>query len=82
MDMQSVINAVVVAVIAAIGWFARQLWEAVADLRKDVKDIEVALPTNYVRKDEFVDALRDLKKEISDGFTRIYDKIDAKADKN
>lgn len=81
MDMQSLINLGLGTAMAAIGWFARQVWEAVAELRHDLKVIEVAMPTNYVRKDEFVDAIRDIRHDLDVGFRRIYDKIENKADK-
>lgn len=81
MDTQTLINLGVGLAIAGGGWFAREVWGAVKELRKDMKDIEVALPSHYVRKDEFTAALKDLKKEITDGFTRIYDKLDDKQDK-
>ena len=29
-----------------LGWIFRQVWDAVKDLKDDVKDIEVNLPTN------------------------------------
>ena len=81
MDAQSLINLAGGAALAALGWFARQVWDAVAELRRNVKDIEVAMPTNYVRKDEFADAIRDIRHDLDVGFRRIYDKLDAKADK-
>lgn len=81
METQSMINIGLSALMGVIGWFARQLWEAVDELRRDLKGIEVAMPTNYVRKDEFSDAVRDLRHDIDIGFQRIYDKIDGKADK-
>ncbi len=81
MDHQTLINLGVGLAIAAGGWFAREVWGAVKELRKDLHDIEIALPTNYVRKEDFADALKDLKKEIAAGFTRIYDKLDEKQDK-
>lgn len=81
MDTQNLINIALGTIMAAIGWFARQIWEAVAELRRDVKEIEVAMPTHYVRRDEFAEAIRDLKQDLNDGFKRIYDKLDGKADK-
>lgn len=78
MDMQGIINLAAGASLAVMGWFARQLWEAVAELRKDVHDIEVALPSNYVRRDEFGDSV----KEIKDMLGKIFDKLDNKADRS
>ncbi|KPK13929.1 MAG: hypothetical protein AMJ56_00295 [Anaerolineae bacterium SG8_19] len=81
MDIQGLINLGLGTIMAGIGWFARQIWEAVAELRKDVKQIEVSMPTHYVRKDEFVDAIREIRQDLDVGFRRIYDKLDGKADK-
>ena len=82
MDTQSLINLGLGTSMAAIGWFARQVWEAVAELRRDVKSIEVAMPTHYVRRDEFADAIREIRHDLDVGFKRIYDKLDGKADKS
>jgi len=77
MDTQNIINIVTVAAIGSGGWFARELWGAVKDLRKDLHDIEIDLPRSYVSK-------LDLDKRmdhIETMFQRIYDKLDNKADK-
>jgi hypothetical protein len=77
MDMQHVLNFAVGGVLAAFGWFARQLWDAVAALRDDIRAIERDLPVNYVRKDDFVDAMR----RVEDMLGKIFDKLDGKVDK-
>ena len=74
---QGTINIAIGAALAVVGWFARQLWEAVQSLNGDIHQIEVDLPVNYVRKDE-MDKRMD---HIEDMFKRIYDKLDGKADK-
>ena len=62
---------------AILGWLGKTVWEAVQDLKNDIKNIEVELPTYYVRKDE-LDARLD-KLEIL--LSKIYDKLETKADK-
>ena len=74
---QGTINMAIGATLAVVGWFARQLWEAVQSLKSDIHQIEVDLPINYVRKDD-MDKRMD---HIEDMFKRIYDKLDGKADK-
>lgn len=39
MDLQHVLNFLIGAVLAALGWFARQMWDAVAALREDIEDM-------------------------------------------
>jgi len=77
MDTQSVMNIVSVAAIGAGGWFAREIWGAVKELRRDLHELEVDLPKSYVSKFD-IDKRMD---HIEDMFKRIYDKLDAKADK-
>jgi hypothetical protein len=80
-DTQSLINLAGGAALAALGWFARQVWDAVGELRKDVHQIEVDLPSHYVRRDEFTEfarEIRDISKQI---FDRISSLEQRKADR-
>ena len=77
MDIQAIMNLVSVAAIGSGGWFAREIWGAVKELRKDLHEIEVDLPKSYVSKFD-MDKRMD---HIEDMFKRIYDKLDGKADK-
>lgn len=76
-DHQFIINSVLGLVVGLVGWFARQLWDAVKDLQRDIHNIEIDLPRNYVRKDEFFDNM----KEIKDMLGKIFDRLDNKVDK-
>jgi chaperonin cofactor prefoldin len=77
MDPQSLINIIGGTVLSVLGWFARQLWDAVQDLKRDVKAIEVDLPTFYVRKEDLESRLDRLEAVLN----RIFEKLDNKADK-
>jgi chaperonin cofactor prefoldin len=77
MTDQAIINLIIGAVLSVLGWFARQLWDAVQDLKKDVKQIEVDLPTHYVRKEDLESRLDRIEASLN----RIFEKLDHKADK-
>lgn len=77
MSWQNLIDIIGGGILAVIGWFCRQLWDAIKELRKDLHAIEVNLPDNYVKKDD----LDKRMSHIEDMFQRIYDKLDNKADK-
>jgi len=77
LSVQDIINIGGGAFIAAIGWFARQLYESVNRLRDDVHQIEVDLPTNYVRRDEYNDTMKRIESIVE----KIFAKLDTKADK-
>lgn len=77
METQNLINIIGGTVLSVLGWFARQLWDAVQDLKRDVKSIEVDLPTFYVRKEDLESRLDRLEAVLN----RIFEKLDHKADK-
>lgn len=81
MELQTIFDIVLGGVMALIGWLGRQLWEAVAELRKDIRKIEVDLPSNYVRRDEMKEEFREIRKILSEIFMKIDTLRDIKADK-
>lgn len=78
MDWQQVINLVAGTALTALGWFARQVWEAVQDLRRDIHQIEIDLPSNYVKRVD-INARFDKLELILE---RLFEKIDKKMDKD
>lgn len=77
MDWQHIINLIGGAALAAIGWFARQLWDAVQTLKSDMSRLELSISDNYVKKDDFKDGIKEIKEMLG----KIFDKLDAKADR-
>jgi chaperonin cofactor prefoldin len=77
MTDQAIINLIIGAVLSVLGWFARQLWDAVQDLKSDMKQLEVDLPTHYVRKEDLESRLDRIEASLN----RIFEKLDHKADK-
>jgi hypothetical protein len=80
-EYQHALNLLVGIVLAAGGWFAREVWVAMKDLRASVHKIEVEVPKGYVAKGEFIDIIKELRTDINRGFDRLHDKIDGKEDK-
>jgi len=77
MEPQSIFNLVASTVLVISGWFLREMWDAVKELRKDLHKIESNLPRDYVMRTE----LDKRMEHIETMFQRIYDKLDGKADK-
>ena len=79
MDWQHFINLSCGAALAVMGWFARQLWDAVKALQFDMKRLELSISDNYVKRSE----LQTLKTDMDKRFDRIevlIDKLAAKLD--
>lgn len=73
---------------AVLGWLGKSLWSANIAMRAALHKLEVDLPSEYVKKDELKDALKEIKmehreatKEIKDICNKIINKLDDKADK-
>lgn len=77
MDYQTLINVGAGSALAVMGWFARELWGAVKELRVDLARLREELAREYITKDDFKDAVRELR----DLLERIDTKLDRKADK-
>jgi hypothetical protein len=77
MDTQTLLNGAFMLATGVGGWFAREMWGAVKELRADLHAVEVELPKTYVMKDDLDKRMA----HIEDMFQRIYDKLDGKADK-
>lgn len=77
MDFQTVINIGAGAALAVMGWFARELWGAVKDLRSDLSKLREEIAKDYVSKDDFKESIREVK-ELLIG---IDHKLDRKQDK-
>jgi hypothetical protein len=77
MDSQSLFNFAVAGAVGVGGWFAREIWGAVKDLRQDLHRLEVDLPKAYVSKLDLDKRMDHIETMIQ----RIYDKLDDKADK-
>jgi len=74
MDTQTIVNFVALTAIGVGGWFAREMWDAVKDLRDDLHKIETDLPKEYVLKMDLDKRMQ----HIEGMFQRIYDKLDTK----
>lgn len=81
MDTQSIINTSIAVILTGLGWFGRQLWDAVEKLKDDIQKIEVDLPSHYIRRDEFKEGVSEIKTILGDIFKKIDDLKDRKQDK-
>lgn len=76
-DQQTILNVAFMIATGVGGWFAREMWGAVKELRRDLHEIETDLPKTYVMKID----LDKRMEHIEQMFQRIYDKLEGKADK-
>ena len=77
MESQQVINMFLGVGMTVVGWFARELWAAVKELKADLAKLREDLPKDYVSRDDYKDDIRDIKGMLA----KIFEKLENKADK-
>ena len=77
MNSQDLINLALGAAASVLGWFARELWSAVKELKSDLGKLREEMPRSYVMKEDY---RRDIY-EIKEMLSKIFDRLDNKADK-
>lgn len=92
---QTIVNWLFTGFGAAVGWVLKVVWDAITELKADMKQIERDLPEVYVRKDDFKSAVSDIKEDMKelrhdmkDGFNKLdstlgllFKKLERKEDK-
>ena len=84
MDWQIILNIGAGATIAVGGWFARQLWDSVKELKNDISSIRLHMSENYVKKSEVDNFRQDMDKRfdrIELLFDKMFERLDGKVDK-
>jgi hypothetical protein len=76
-DKQDLINLAFGAASSVLGWFARELWSAVKELKSDLSKLREELPRIYVVRDDYKTDIREIKEML----TKLFDRLDNKADK-
>lgn len=77
MDYQQLLNVFLGVSMSVIGWFARELWSAVKELKSDLSKLREDLPKTYLSRDDYRSDLKDIR----DMLGKIFDKLDGKQDK-
>jgi cell division protein FtsB len=77
MTTEQIILAFIGVACTVLGWFARELYQATQELRRDLSALQTQIGTDYVRYDRLQDAL----KPLIDGIHEIKDALKSKADK-
>lgn len=77
MDNQTLFNLVITLSGVLGGWMLNIIWGAINDLKKDVKDMNRQMHSDFVRKDIYNGDIDEIKNMLG----KIFDKLDKKVDK-
>jgi len=75
---QTIFNFILAGVSSVLGWFLREMWSAVKELKSDLAKLREELPKDYVARDDYREDIREIKALLQ----KLYEKLDGKADKH
>jgi hypothetical protein len=77
MDKQDLLNIAFGACSSVLGWFAREMWSAVKELKADLAKLREDMPKSYIIKEDYHRDIDEIKKML----IKIFDRLDNKVDK-
>ena len=77
LDLQQVFMAALGVGFSVLGWFARELWSAVQQLKSELAKLEVKISSDYVRYDRLQDAMKPVMEQLK----RIEETLTHKVDR-
>jgi len=78
MEWQNIIDTMMIIISGAVGWVAKEIWNALTELKNDLAMLKADLPKLYVLREDYKQDIRDIKEMVG----KIFDKLDHKADKS
>lgn len=71
MDSQNIFDWMVGIGGAVIGWMLKVIWEAIRDVRIEIKELDKQMHDDFVRRDDFKEAIREIKDDMREGFNKV-----------
>lgn len=88
MPEQIVFNWIIAIAGALGGWVLKVIWDAIVELKRDLKDMDTKMHEDFVRRDDFKEAIKEIKDDMKSGFAKmdntlglLFKKLDHKEDK-
>lgn len=77
MDLSEIVQVILAGGLTVLGWFLREMWTAVQDLKGDLNAMRADMPIVYVQK---VDYKSDIGR-VHELLDKIYERLENKADR-
>jgi len=71
MESQNVFDWMVGVGGAVVGWMLKMIWEAIRDMRSEMKDLDRQMHEDFVRRDDFKEAIQEIKADMREGFNKV-----------
>ena len=71
MDEQVIFNWIVGIAGVLGGWTLKVIWDSLMELRRDIKTMDTKMHEDFVRREDFRDAVREIKEDMRAGFSNV-----------
>ena len=71
MDEQVIFNWIVGAAGILGGWTLKVIWDSLMELRREIKTMDTKMHEDFVRREDFRDAVREIKEDMRAGFSNV-----------
>lgn len=71
MDEQVIFNWIVGIVGILGGWTLKVIWDSLMELRREIKSMDTKMHEDFVRRDDFKDAVKEIKEDMRAGFSNV-----------
>jgi hypothetical protein len=71
MDEQIIFNWIVGVAGALGGWTLKVIWDSLMELRREIKTMDTKMHEDFVRRDDFKDAVKEIKDDMRAGFSNV-----------
>ena len=71
MDEQVLFNWIVGAAGILGGWTLKVIWDSLMELRREIKTMDTKMHEDFVRREDFRDAVREIKEDMRAGFSNV-----------
>lgn len=76
MGFQDIFNIAAGLSFSLVGWFSREMWSAVKELKNDLAKLREELPKTYLPKDDFKDSMKEIKDMLIEIQRELRQKVD------
>jgi len=71
MDEQVIFNWIVGIAGILGGWTLKVIWDSLMELRRDIKTMDTKMHDDFVRRDDFKDAVKEIREDMRAGFSNV-----------
>lgn len=71
MDEQVIFNWIIGVAGALGGWTLKVIWDSLMELRREIKVMDTKMHEDFVRRDDFKDAVKEIKEDMRAGFSNV-----------